>query len=110
MAGIAVKPKKRNALLFWSMKTGGELDGGSSHAGCPVIRGVKWTATKWIHVAPAHVYDANHKIWKEPRPQPRPGCEDKEERCNTWAEQGECKRNAGFMVESCRLSCGCEGV
>ena len=88
--GIAVKPAKRNALLFWSMKTGGELDGapapplppcsrkramrqvvaaaaerrlrtraaaaaraagGSSHAGCPVIRGVKWTATKCVDVA-----------------------------------------------------------
>lgn len=41
--GIAVKPSKGDALLFWSMKVGGELDGGSSHAGCPVIRGVKWT-------------------------------------------------------------------
>jgi prolyl 4-hydroxylase len=83
--GVAVKPVKGNAMLFWSMKVGGELDGacaralvwattcvahtaccvwfvadmharvfalgvcvgGSSHAGCPVIRGVKWTATKW---------------------------------------------------------------
>ena len=44
---IAVKPVKGDALLFWSMKVGGELDGGSSHAGCPVIRGEKWTATKW---------------------------------------------------------------
>jgi len=67
--GLAVKAKKGNALLFWSMKVGGELDGacgcdagaaagegltagsrragGSSHAGCPVIKGTKWTATKW---------------------------------------------------------------
>ena len=49
--GRAVKPHRGDALLFWSMKTGGELDPGSSHAGCPVIKGEKWTATKWMHVA-----------------------------------------------------------
>lgn len=105
MAGLAVKPQKRNALLFWSMKTGGELDGGSSHAGCPVVKGVKWTATKWMHVAPANVYDAKQQVYKEPRPLPRPGCEDKEDRCYTWGEQGECKRNPGFMDASCALTC-----
>ena len=31
--GKAVKPNKGDAILFWSMKVGGELDGGSSHAG-----------------------------------------------------------------------------
>eukprot|EP00854_Cymbomonas_tetramitiformis_P003046 gene3046-3871_t len=35
-----------DALLFFSLKPGGELDRGSNHAGCPVIRGVKWSATK----------------------------------------------------------------
>ena len=24
------------------------------HTGCPVLSGVKWTATKWIHTAPFH--------------------------------------------------------
>lgn len=105
MSGVAVKPEKRAVLLFWGMKTGGELDGGSSHAGCPVIRGVKWTATKWMHVAAGNQYDAHQKVWKEPRPLPRPGCEDKEERCYTWGEQGECQRNKGFMEGSCRLTC-----
>ena len=59
--GVGVMPRKRNALLFWSMKTGGELDGGSSHAGCPVVTGTKWTATKWMHVAPSNIYDAHHQ-------------------------------------------------
>lgn len=104
-AGLAVKPVKGNALLFWSMKVGGELDGGSSHAGCPVIRGEKWTATKWMHVAPADVFDAQHQVYKEPRPVAQPGCEDTDERCFSWAEQGECKKNPGFMLGACKASC-----
>jgi prolyl 4-hydroxylase len=103
--GLAVKAVKGNALLFWSMKVGGELDGGSSHAGCPVIQGEKWTATKWMHVAPADVFDAQHQVYKEPRPVAKPGCEDADERCFSWAEQGECKRNPGFMLGSCKASC-----
>ena len=34
--GIAVKAKKGNALLFWSMKVGGELDG-KWRVGCSVV-------------------------------------------------------------------------
>ena len=37
--GRGIKARKGDALLFWSMKPGGELDPGSSHAGCPVIKG-----------------------------------------------------------------------
>ena len=103
--GLAVKPVKGDALLFWSMKVGGELDGGSSHAGCPVLKGEKWTATKWMHVGPADAFSVNHVVFKEPRPVPVPGCDDNDERCFTWAEQGECKRNPGFMLQSCKASC-----
>lgn len=48
--GVAVKPQKGDAILFWSMKVNGELDHGSLHSSCPVIEGEKWSATKWIHV------------------------------------------------------------
>lgn len=64
--GMAVKPSKGDAILFWSMKVGGELDAGSSHAGCPVVRGEKWTATKWMHVSPLSAYDAHHKVCLHP--------------------------------------------
>lgn len=50
--GLGVRPKKGDALLFWSLKPNGLLDTYSKHAGCPVIRGTKWTATKWMHVGP----------------------------------------------------------
>lgn len=46
------------------------------------------------------------QVWQEPRPLAKPGCEDKEDRCYTWGEQGECERNKGFMETSCRLTCG----
>ncbi|KAK8945642.1 hypothetical protein KSP40_PGU000405 [Platanthera guangdongensis] len=48
--GLSVKPKKGDALLFWSMKPDATLDPTSLHGGCPVIKGNKWSSTKWMHV------------------------------------------------------------
>ncbi|XP_021691087.2 probable prolyl 4-hydroxylase 10 isoform X1 [Hevea brasiliensis] len=48
--GLSVKPKMGDALLFWSMKPDASLDPSSLHGGCPVIKGNKWSATKWMHV------------------------------------------------------------
>ncbi|CAI7778109.1 unnamed protein product, partial [Closterium sp. NIES-53] len=48
--GVAAKPIKGDALLFFSLTPSAELDLKSLHAGCPVISGEKWSATKWIHV------------------------------------------------------------
>lgn len=48
--GLSVRPKMGDALLFWSMKPDATLDPSSLHAGCPVIRGDKWSATKWMRV------------------------------------------------------------
>lgn len=46
--GLHVKPKKGDALLFYSMKPDGTQDMTSLHGGCPVIKGDKWSATKWM--------------------------------------------------------------
>ncbi|XP_061359279.1 probable prolyl 4-hydroxylase 3 isoform X2 [Gastrolobium bilobum] len=48
--GISVKPKMGDALLFWSMRPDATLDPSSLHGGCPVIRGNKWSSTKWMHL------------------------------------------------------------
>jgi len=32
-------------------------------------------------------------------------CYDEDERCPGWADQGECRKNPGFMVRECRKSC-----
>ncbi|EXC35294.1 Prolyl 4-hydroxylase subunit alpha-1 [Morus notabilis] len=46
--GLSVKPKRGDALLFWSMKPDATLDPSSLHGGCPVIKGNKWSSTKWM--------------------------------------------------------------
>ena len=104
--GRGIKARKGDALLFWSMKPGGELDPGSSHAGCPVIKGEKWTATKWMHVNPLGAPGEDvHKIFYDGGPLPTPGCNDANEACAGWAQSGECDKNPGFMHKSCTMSC-----
>eukprot|EP00882_Tetradesmus_deserticola_P023404 GHRQ01025467.1.p1 GENE.GHRQ01025467.1~~GHRQ01025467.1.p1 ORF type:complete len:288 (+),score=44.69 GHRQ01025467.1:151-1014(+) len=50
---VAFKPNKGDALMFWSVHPDGtKQDSYSMHTGCPVLKGVKWTATKWIHGRP----------------------------------------------------------
>uniref|UniRef100_A0A804MW78 procollagen-proline 4-dioxygenase n=1 Tax=Zea mays TaxID=4577 RepID=A0A804MW78_MAIZE len=48
--GLAVKPVKGDAVLFFSLHADGTPDPLSLHGSCPVIRGEKWSAPKWIHV------------------------------------------------------------
>ncbi|GLT39298.1 hypothetical protein SLA2020_134960 [Shorea laevis] len=48
--GLSVKPRMGDALLFWSMKPDATLDPSSLHGGCPVIKGNKWSSTKWMRV------------------------------------------------------------
>lgn len=104
--GRSVKARKGDALLFWGMKPGGELDPGSSHAGCPVIKGEKWTATKWMHVNPLGAPgDDVHKIFYDGGPLPTPACKDANDACAGWAQSGECAKNPGFMHTSCAMSC-----
>jgi prolyl 4-hydroxylase len=47
-APLAVKPRKGDALLFYSVTPSGEPDEASLHASCPVEEGTKWSATRWI--------------------------------------------------------------
>ncbi|KAK4261717.1 hypothetical protein QN277_004675 [Acacia crassicarpa] len=48
--GLSIKPKQGDALLFWSMRPDASLDPSSLHGGCPVIKGNKWSSTKWLRV------------------------------------------------------------
>lgn len=36
-----------DALLFYNLSPDSSQDTASMHTGCPVLQGVKWTATKW---------------------------------------------------------------
>ena len=53
MKGLAVKPQAGSAVAFWSLQTDGRLDSGALHGGCPVLKGTKWSATKWCGLIPA---------------------------------------------------------
>lgn len=46
--GLKLKPRQGDGLLFYSVFTNGTIDPTSLHGSCPVIRGEKWVATKWI--------------------------------------------------------------
>ncbi|KAK4563341.1 hypothetical protein RGQ29_005735 [Quercus rubra] len=46
--GLKVKPRQGDGLLFYSVFPNGTIDGTSLHGSCPVIKGEKWVATKWI--------------------------------------------------------------
>lgn len=96
--GPAVKPRKGDALLFYSLYPDATPDTASLHAGCPVEEGEKWSATKWIHV------DSFDRIVAG-------NCTDSSENCERWASLGECNKNPEYMIGSsdllgyCRKSC-----
>lgn len=95
-----VKPRRGDALLFFSLHPTAVPDENSLHAGCPVIEGEKWSATKWIHV------DSFDKVLGSAG-----NCTDTNNNCQRWADLGECTKNPEYMVGSlelpgyCRRSC-----
>lgn len=46
--GLRIKPRMGDGLLFYSLLQNGTIDPTSIHGSCPVIRGEKWVATKWM--------------------------------------------------------------
>ena len=49
--GLLVKPEAGDGILFYSQTPDYTLDPNSLHGGCPVSKGEKWVATKWMHNA-----------------------------------------------------------
>ncbi|KAL1280847.1 hypothetical protein QQF64_015447 [Cirrhinus molitorella] len=47
--GVALKPIKGSAVFWYNLHKNGQVDLYTLHAGCPVFRGNKWVANKWIH-------------------------------------------------------------
>ncbi|KAG2499112.1 hypothetical protein HYH03_002696 [Edaphochlamys debaryana] len=116
---VAFKPRRGDALLFWSVHPDGKTeDPMSEHEGCPVLQGVKWTGTVWVHTEPfrPEEYDKFARTFGRNDNEPDPGlCTDRNRKCPEWKAKGECERNPTFMkgdanqVGSCRKSCGvCE--
>jgi prolyl 4-hydroxylase len=121
MQGHAIKPKRGDAIVFWSLKTDGTLDPGTLHGTCPTSASSAnplWTSTKWFNVghyveegSTEKAVEVQHVIYAPPPPPAPPGCMDTNESCAGWASVGECDKNPGFMVGSkqspgaCLLSC-----
>ncbi|KAF6262892.1 hypothetical protein COO60DRAFT_1493280 [Scenedesmus sp. NREL 46B-D3] len=96
--GLAHKPVKGDALMFYSLLPDGTEDPHSLHGSCPTTKGEKWSATLWIHVE-AFGQDAAYQLgkWK--------GCADRHENCAYWANVGECEKNPAYMNNACKLAC-----
>eukprot|EP01052_Picozoa_sp_SAG31_P000793 SAG31_NODE_23_length_33717_cov_17.863585_13_plen_98_part_00 len=59
--GVVVRPKKGRAVLWWNRMEDGEIDWRSRHAGCPLLEGEKWAATRWIHHEPFGGWGSSYK-------------------------------------------------
>lgn len=104
-AGFAVKPRKGDALLFYSLLPDGSKDLASLHGSCPVIKGTKWSATKWIHVN-KFVPPGEVARLRAARDADGGACRDASADCKAWAATGECAKNPSYMLVSCPRSCG----
>ena len=47
-AGLKVKAEKGKVIIFYNLLPNGNVDQHSMHAGCPVEKGQKWAANKWV--------------------------------------------------------------
>lgn len=98
--GIAVRPQKGDALLFWDMDLGGSKgDRRALHASCPTTRGTKWTATKWIH----------NKVYSGEFNPLAAGavCKDSDKRCADFAALHMCDTDPAMVgpAGKCRKTC-----
>jgi hypothetical protein len=89
---VNVKPRKRLALLFYTLPVGTEKDPNmdkatvdtfAEHSGCPPTKGLKWTSTIWVHPK-AWREESFSREYDEPRPDPG-RCVDLDAECQNWA-------------------------
>ena len=46
--GLSIKPEAGSALMWANIRSNGLFDTRVFHMGCPVLRGNKWIANKWV--------------------------------------------------------------
>ena len=95
---LAVRPKKGDAVLFFSLSPSGDEMQSSMHGSCDVLWGTKYSAPTWTRQKPFHPSSL--------RAEGPSGCRDVHEQCMTWARSGECANNSDFMLEECARACG----
>jgi prolyl 4-hydroxylase len=55
--GLLVKPQRGKVIIFYSLLSNGAISKESLHGGCPVIKGKKWAANKWLWNKPSGYYN-----------------------------------------------------
>eukprot|EP01038_Epipyxis_sp_PR26KG_P012077 gene12077-16162_t len=66
---LSIKPKKTEAILFYSQYSDGRPNYLSKHGGCPVIEGQKWASNLWVWNGPRNGYwNKNAITGKNERP------------------------------------------
>lgn len=50
--GLRVRPRKGDAVLFWNRTPDFVLDPLALHSSLPIIKGTKWSITRWIRERP----------------------------------------------------------
>jgi prolyl 4-hydroxylase len=91
---VHVRPRRGDALLFYSMAPGSEklpvdesesaeVDPYSLHEGCPPTKGLKWTSTTWIHTKPFRPESFSTKF-NPPMVDPAV-CDNFHAKCEAWA-------------------------
>lgn len=98
---VFYRPKRRDALLFYDKEPDYKMeDRYSQHTGCPVVKGVKWNAVKWVHGDPFRPETYKEEVAKQGEYKEAfdPGkCLDLNAGCEEWAKSGECDKNPGYM-------------
>lgn len=107
--GLAVRPRKGDALIFYALTPDGQPDEASLHASCPTTRGDKLSATVWVHVLPFAQPGSPGGPEQEARAS-RSGvaagvCLNLNTQCGEWSFFGECAKNPAYMHAACRASC-----
>eukprot|EP00268_Persea_americana_P052248 TRINITY_DN5842_c0_g1_i1.p1 TRINITY_DN5842_c0_g1~~TRINITY_DN5842_c0_g1_i1.p1 ORF type:complete len:244 (-),score=38.42 TRINITY_DN5842_c0_g1_i1:422-1153(-) len=104
-----IKAIKGNALLLFNLHLNATTDNCSLHGSCPVVKGEKWSATKWIR---AKAFDVRkYSISVSSSSSDGEECTDEDDNCPQWAATGECQKNPVFMLGTpdyygtCRKSC-----
>ncbi|GMH34305.1 hypothetical protein BSKO_02139 [Bryopsis sp. KO-2023] len=104
-----------DALLFFSVSTGGEIDPSALHGACPVSNGTKWVATIWMHEKPFQPHEFKPFDWSNAH-DPADCYDLNPASCSRSVKLGHCESHAGAMlakertafgfVGKCRKSCG----
>lgn len=90
-----------DALLFYNLRVDGSQDVAAMHTGCPVLDGIKWTATKWIHTTPFHAEWLDLPAELAGDAQLPDECADTHSSCRDWASIGGLSRICILLRSTC---------